>query len=120
MANIFAKMREDYKPTYLRSEPSVNCCGANFAAYFPQGSEKDYEMLKPTIKKELAWLLKNNNNSMMLVILNHHQTKYFDEEVKACGFRTLMRDVYHSGHGNNLTLYGWEKYDKRVPTGEPA
>jgi hypothetical protein len=27
-----------------------------------------------------------------------------------------MRDVYHSGHGNNLTLYGWEKYEKREPT----
>lgn len=115
MANIFEKMRTEYTPSHIRTENVTNCCGASWAAYFPEGSDRDYERLKPKIKKELEWVLKNKANSMMLIILNHKQAKYFDEDVKACGFRTLMRDVYHTGHGNNLTLYGWEKHEKRAP-----
>lgn len=118
MTSIFAKLRKDYKPRFLKSEPTTNCCGANFAAYFPQGEERDYKRLAPAIKKELGWILKNNSNSMMLVILNHLQAKYFDEPVKEAGFKCLMRDVYHPNHGHNLSLYGWEKHPKTAPTSD--
>lgn len=113
---LFAALREkEFRCQHLNVSEYIHCCGCKIIYGFPQGNDADYETLKPRIKRELDWILKNNNNSLMQLIINHHQVKHFDEPIKEAGFTCVMRDVYHSGHGNNLSLYAWEKYEKRKP-----
>lgn len=100
---------------YLQRDDFPFCCGADVICEWPEHTPNPTELkaVEESFKKKMA-----GPNSLMFIILTQHQKKHFEPMIKEAGFRTLMADCYHNGHGNYLTLYGWRKFkegDKLPP-----
>ncbi len=100
---------------HLKQDHSPNCCGCDFMSWFPQPDGNGF--IQPKVIDQVREQLvehKARYNSMMLVILNNLQRPFYEKMLLDEGYKVIMDKVYHPGHGHNLYLYGYEKYDSNT------
>ena len=124
MPGIFS--RPTTLPEYiLGQEEFPSCCGIDVITDFdmdPSPLRKDNidRDIERKLSKDCNHFGDNGPdgaNSVMLITLNDIQKKHYDKILKKHGFRVLMADCYHPGHGSYITIYGWRKYKEgdRLP-----
>ncbi len=85
----------------------ADCCGINVVHGFGKRSESDRaDPGIPVAREHLRRLQQSPSVGAYLIALNHYQVKHYAPLMEEMGYKVLMKDFYHPGHGHCITLYG--------------
>ena len=93
------------------------CCGIRIIDGFGHTSTASYNS-NLGIKEIEEYIEKNKKSkdqAIVLIALNQEQIERYGKMIDRLQFKPLMKDVYHPGHGNNITLYGYALNEENCP-----
>ena len=107
----------------MRAQAFPDCCGIHVISGFGKTNTASYTTQFTTIKEIEEWIektAKGSGQGISLAALNQDQKKHYGKMMERLGFKELLTDCYHPGHGNVITLYGKAvQEEKAKPDAKP-